>query len=277
MVGKVSAVIPAAEADSDVQLAQNDASTEADQTTADSHQEDSVTNIVEFFCALRKLRESAKVQLLQWVLKRQQTIENLQELSDSLHNDYRNSHIAGVTGAGVATASFGLVLGGFIASFFTFGAGLIVSAVGAGVGAAGGLTMTGSKLAEYILSQSKTKLAQQALDEDREASEALRSCFEELDLFFARNSAFIHSILLDPTRSEGYDTEREQATFPGLFPDDPDDGSTRSECRRAFSVSFLESKYLRISNGTYISSKREDIEVQRFTRSHTDSSILHWL
>ena len=122
-----------------------------------------------------------------------------------------------------------LVLGGFIASFFTFGSALIVSAVGFGVGAAGGLTMTGAKVAENMLSTSKIKLVQQAIDEDREASEALRSCLEEVEQFFASNSALFHSILQDPRRIEDSDTERVQAMFQVLFPDDPDDEDTRSE------------------------------------------------
>ena len=175
---------------------------------------------------MRNLCESAEVNLLQWIPKRQQTIEKLQELADSLHKAYRNTHIATAAGAGMGTASFALVLGGFIASFFTFGSALIVSAVGLGVGAAGGLTMTGAKVAENILSKSKIKLVQQAIDEDREASEALRSCFEKVKQFLASNSALFHSILQDPRRIEDSDTERVQAMFQGLFPDDED---TRSE------------------------------------------------
>ena len=229
VMDEVSVVIPAAEADSDVQLPKHDAGTEADHTTADSDHEETVTKILVFYDALRNLCESAEVNLLQWVLKRQQTIKKLQELADSLHKAYRNSHIATAAGAGVGTASFALVLGGFIASFFTFGSGLIVSAVGFGVGAAGGLTMTGAKVAENILSKSKIKLVQQAIDEDREATDALRSWFEKVKQFFASNSALLQSILQDPRRIEDSDTERVQAMFQVLFPDDPDDEDTRSE------------------------------------------------
>ena len=152
---------------------------------------DPISCIVNFFNELRKLRESTDGALTEWLAKRQQTIHQLESLAESLHNHHRNATIATNAGAGVATASFGLVLGGFIASFFTLGAGLIVSAVGAGVGAVGGLTMTGSKIAEHVIERTETKEVQSALDEDRNASDILRDKFEELDKFFARNSAFI--------------------------------------------------------------------------------------
>ena len=67
-----------------------------------------------------------------------------------------------------------LRVAGFIAAPFTFGAGIVVSIVGAGIGGAGGLVMPVSKVVEIIMESLGLKEVQTAIEDDREACSELQ-------------------------------------------------------------------------------------------------------
>ena len=74
-----------------------------------------------------------------------------------------------------------MVIAGSIAAFFTFGASLIVTLVGAGIAAVGGVTAGGSALAEHLLSKSNVKVLQKALDDDREVVEKIEEILRKIN------------------------------------------------------------------------------------------------
>ena len=97
-----------------------------------------VNQITAQFEQLRKLREELHDAFLSWIPIRTRTKEQLKELATNLHEHHRNVNISTITGASMGTIGGILSVAGLIAAPFTFGAGIVVSLVGAGIGGAGG-------------------------------------------------------------------------------------------------------------------------------------------
>ena len=114
-----------------------------------------------------------------WKAKRETTVKLLRAVAAEVSRTHRNANIAKLTGTSTSLVGAGLAIGGFVAAFFTFGASLIVTAVGIGLGAAGGLTAGGSELCDLLLSKSQLKLAQDALEDDRKATQTLNKAFQQ--------------------------------------------------------------------------------------------------
>ena len=114
-----------------------------------------------------------------WKAKRETTVKLLRAVAAEVSRTHRNANIAKLTGTSTSLVGAGLAIGGAAAAFFTFGASLIVTAVGIGLGAAGGLTAGGSELCDFLLSKSQLKLAQDALEDDRKATQALHEVFQQ--------------------------------------------------------------------------------------------------
>lgn len=114
-------------------------------------------------------------------VKRKLTVQLLRSLADEIQKHHKNVNIATLTGASASLVGIGLMIGGSIAAFFTFGASLIVTVVGAGIAAAGGVTAGGSALAEYLLSKSNVKVLQKALDDDREMVEKIEELHRKIN------------------------------------------------------------------------------------------------
>ena len=140
---------------------------------------------------LRQLREKLKEALIQWIPKRQRTKEQLEELASKLHEHHRNVNKTTIAGASLGTVGGVLSIAGLIAAPFTFGAGIIVSLIGAGIGGAGGLVMSGSKVAEIILTKLGLKDVQLAIDEDRDACTNLQKQLDSLESFIFKLACFI--------------------------------------------------------------------------------------
>lgn len=114
-----------------------------------------------------------------WIPVRRRTIReldeiNLDEMCAELDKIHHNVNIATATGATTSVLATGLVVGGFIGSFFTFGATIPIMVTGGAVAAAGGLTTFGAKLSEIILSKININKVEDAIAEDKEESEQLR-------------------------------------------------------------------------------------------------------
>ena len=116
---------------------------------------------------------------IEWKTQRETTVKLLRAVAAEMSRIHRNVNIAKLTGTSTSLVGAGLAIGGFAAAFFTFGASLIVTAVGIGLGAAGGLTAGGSELCDLLLSKSQLKLAQDALEDDHKATQALHEVFQQ--------------------------------------------------------------------------------------------------
>ena len=106
-------------------------------------------------------------------------MEKLEELASKLHQQHINVSKSTIAGASASTVGGILAIAGLIATPFTFGAGLVVSLVGAGIGGTGGLVMSVSKVIEIILAKLGLKEVQGVIDEDKEACTQLQ---EKLDI-----------------------------------------------------------------------------------------------
>ena len=149
-----------------------------------------MNQITEQFEQLRRLREELQNTFLRWIPIRTRTKEQLDELATNLHEHHKNVNISTATGASMGTLGGILSVAGLVALFaapFTFGAaaaaGIVVSLVGAGIGGAGGLVMSGSKVAEIILEKSGLKDVQAAIEEDHEACRELQQKLDSMENF----------------------------------------------------------------------------------------------
>ena len=112
-------------------------------------------------------------------------MEKLEELASKLHQQHINVRKSTIAGATAHTVGGILAIAGLIATPFTFGAGLVVSLVGAGIGGAGGLMMSVSKIIEITLAKLELKDVQGAIDEDKEACTQLQEKLENLERFIS--------------------------------------------------------------------------------------------
>lgn len=119
---------------------------------------------------------------IEWIDNRQQVLKELTKLADELKEHQKNVNIAKVTGSSAAVVGAGLMIGGFAASFFTFGASLLVSAVGAGISGAGGATTGGAGIAKYFLDKKIYQKVQQSINRDEEITRNLQSHLDKLKL-----------------------------------------------------------------------------------------------
>ncbi|KAK6192328.1 hypothetical protein SNE40_003813 [Patella caerulea] len=94
---------------------------------------------------------------------------------NKLENDVRISKVAGGVGGAVGG---GMMIGGFIASFFTFGASLIVSAVGAAVAGGGAITGVGAGIAKTVISNQTRGVINGLLQRDADHLRNIRDCIQ---------------------------------------------------------------------------------------------------
>ena len=106
-------------------------------------------------------------------------MEKLEELASKLHEQHIDVSKSTIAGASASTVGGILAIAGLIATPFTFGAGLVVSLIGAGIGGTGSLVMSVSKVIEIILAKLGLKEVQGVIDEDKEACTQLQ---EKLDI-----------------------------------------------------------------------------------------------
>ena len=97
----------------------------------------------------------------------------------------------------MCTIGWILSVAGLIAAPFTFGAGIVVSLVGAGIGGAGALVMSGSKVVEIILEKLGLKDVQAAIEDDREACSELQKQLDSLENFISSLAEFLKPLHYD--------------------------------------------------------------------------------
>ncbi|XP_067021841.1 uncharacterized protein [Acropora muricata] len=204
----------------------NDHSTLArhDNSDGGSENKDSLVNdqITEQFEQLRMLRMDLISGFVRWIPMRQGTMEQLEELATKLHQHHRNVKISTIFGASMGTVGGGLSIAGLITAPFTFGVGLIVSLVGAGIGGAGGAVMSGSKVVEIILEKLGLEDVQAAIKEDHDACTKLQQQFDRLEDFISKLAQFLKPLhddatLLRELEGTGFDILRERITSDDIL------------------------------------------------------------
>lgn len=196
-----------------------------------------VNQITEKFETLRQLREELNKAFIRWIPKRRHTKEQLDELASKLHEHHRNVNITTITGAGMGTVGGVLSIAGLIAAPFTFGAGIVVSLIGAGIGGAGGLVMSGSKVAEIILTKLGLKDVQLAIDEDRDACTNLQQQLDSLESFISDLAGFLKPLHDDAVLMR--ELEGSGSCFEFLHNLYPNDYTTSAEEKVEFGARFF--------------------------------------
>ncbi|CAH3147679.1 unnamed protein product [Porites evermanni] len=176
----------------------------------ENHESFIVDHITAQFDQLRKLREELHDAFLRWIPMRKRTKEQFEELAIKVHEHHRNMNISTITGASMGTIGGILSVAGLIAAPFTFGAGIVVSLVGAGIGGAGGLVMSGSKVLEIILEKLGLKEVQAAIEDDREACSELQEQLDSLENFISSLAEFLKplhddAVLLRELEGSGFE------------------------------------------------------------------------
>ena len=176
----------------------------------EDHESFIVKQIPEQFEQLRRLRDELHDAFLSWIPIRTHTIKQLEELATKLHEHHTNVNISTLTGASMGTIGGTLLVAGLVAAPFTLGSGIVVSLVGAGIGGAGGLVMSGSKVADIILEQLGLKEVQAAIEDDREACSELQKQLDALENFISSLAEFLKplhddAVLLRELEGSGFE------------------------------------------------------------------------
>ncbi|XP_038045362.1 uncharacterized protein LOC119719920 [Patiria miniata] len=118
-----------------------------------------------------------------FVQSRETTIQLLYSVERDLIEGDLHVRLAKLKVAGRSTELVGtaLVIGGFASSFFTFGTSLILVSVGAGLGAASGLTAVGGVLTEFITSKLTSEQAIRTIEQERIACDNLNAALERMN------------------------------------------------------------------------------------------------
>ena len=135
-------------------------------------------------------------------------MEKLEELASKLN--FSKSTKAGATAGTIGGI---LLIAGLITAHFTFGAGLVVSLVGAGIGGAGGLVMYVSKVIEITLG---LKEVHGATDEDEAACMQLQEKLDNLERFVS-DSREIESNGFELAKREFTTSTKENIDFSARF------------------------------------------------------------
>ena len=176
----------------------------------ENHESFVVNQITAQFEQLRKLREQLHDAFLSWIPIRTRTKEQLEELATKLHEHHRNVNISTITGASMGTVGGILSVAGLITAPFTFGSGIVVSLVGAGIGGAGGLVMSGSKVVDIILEKLGLKEVQETIEDDRKACSELQKQLDDLENFISSLAEFLKplhddAVLLRELEGSGFE------------------------------------------------------------------------
>ncbi|ESO90073.1 hypothetical protein LOTGIDRAFT_164376 [Lottia gigantea] len=130
-----------------------------------------------------KVSESKKC-LSKSIHGRRELLTILSEERKALDKLASDVQICKISGGVAGTVGTGLVIGGFAASFFTFGTSLIVSGVGAGVGGFSTLVASGASIADFVISKREENLINKLLEKDEKCLEKIQHLFEDCNFLF---------------------------------------------------------------------------------------------
>ena len=124
-------------------------------------------------------------------------IESIQEDIDFHHDNVNKATVAGAT-AGIVGG--GMMIAGLIAAPFTFGVSLGLTATGAVVGAAGGMTSAGAKVVDHMQSSSNNETVRKLLKtveslckRAQEQHSKIEQCCSEIGSILAENNVSLHA------------------------------------------------------------------------------------
>uniref|UniRef100_A0A1X7U9N5 Uncharacterized protein n=1 Tax=Amphimedon queenslandica TaxID=400682 RepID=A0A1X7U9N5_AMPQE len=139
-----------------------------------------ITDDNEFYEAVQSTKDLRDA-LKEGISQRKDTIKKLRDLRTEVKESY-DKHKKAIIGGTVATVT-GSALGiaGFVSGFFTFGVGFGLAIAGGALAAAGGTTIAGSQIGYHVISGSKCKDAQKAIEEDTGMAAKIEKYGAELD------------------------------------------------------------------------------------------------
>lgn len=111
---------------------------------------------------------------------RNSTIDSLQTIKRIAEKSYHKRTISKISGASAAIVGSSLAIVGFGLSFVTFGASLGLTIVGGAIAAAGGITMGGADIGDFLKSKSFMKRARTITEHDKELSTEVHGLAERL-------------------------------------------------------------------------------------------------
>ena len=121
-----------------------------------------------------------------WKDDRKKTVELLRELANQIQTHENNSRIAKLFGASSSIVGLSLGIAGTVGAMFTFGGSLILTAVGTGIAAAGGITVVGTNVVNGLLCNTNVKVVEDAVKKDGDGSREIQDLFEKVQKVLKR-------------------------------------------------------------------------------------------
>ena len=113
--------------------------------------------------------------LKNWIPLREQTIADVEIITQKLIKHHRNVNISRITGSVTSIGGSAMAITGFALAPVTLGASLGLSIAGIGVAVAGGATAVGASIADTVIEKKTIKGIQQKLNDDFERQKDLNS------------------------------------------------------------------------------------------------------
>ena len=104
--------------------------------------------------------------LKQWIIVREKTIQEIQEIIRKLKLHNRNVNISRITGSTVSVVGSAMAIAGFALAPVTFGTSIGLSVSGIALAVAGGGTAAGASFTDMAIEKSNVKRVQEQLARD---------------------------------------------------------------------------------------------------------------
>ena len=140
---------------------------------------------------LAKQKQIVKTLTEKWKQDQKITVRQVRELADEIQRDEDNSRIATLTGASAAIVGGSIAIAGGVCAFFTFGASLVLTAVGGAISGVGGVTVLGTEITNGVLRSGKFKEVEKALEKDKDATSDLVEELENLEGILKKRNELI--------------------------------------------------------------------------------------
>ncbi|XP_041039937.1 apolipoprotein L3-like [Carcharodon carcharias] len=160
---------------------------------------------VELKAELEKRAENCQLFAKQFPAWRDQTrgyIKELQEVADSIDEYHRGATIANVTGASAAVVGGVLSITGIIASPFTSGTSLGLSALGAGMSASGATTNFTAGITESVKQSNKQKRVDEIVNQYNDSCKQISKYLHEICGTMKSWSQKLHAEIMKHKSSE---------------------------------------------------------------------------
>ncbi|XP_028649388.1 apolipoprotein L3-like [Erpetoichthys calabaricus] len=132
----------------------------------------------------------------------QKNIRELHSIADGVDSFHKKATIANITGGSVSAVGGIVTIVGLILTPFTLGASLVVTGVGLGVAAAGGVTSASATISDTVNNSLDRKKVEDIIERHQKGTEAFVECLKTANTCIRKMEEFLTKETLLKTRNK---------------------------------------------------------------------------